>query len=204
MSRALALATKCSTSTPAVNCWASFIKVAVRIVARALKLFFSLLFALVYLFATGVHSQLPEPDWVDWESVRRGQAHWCRLLGPTFLALNAALLQGFSIARFAEVLVLAGYTASATATWNRFRNTGWAILDWFHHPLDDPESEARQALYKVRSCLVFVIGAWPPQSCPDIVTAVRMFGAQVRVLHAYGRRRAMEANLFKKELGEVG
>ena len=45
---------------------------------------------------------------MDWASVRRGQEHWKRLLGPTFVALNAALLQGFTIARFAEVLVIAG------------------------------------------------------------------------------------------------
>ena len=28
---------------------------------------------------------------------------------------------------FADVLVLAGYTKSLTATWTRFRNTGWAL-----------------------------------------------------------------------------
>jgi hypothetical protein len=56
----------------------------------------------------GSPTQRAEPEWVDWASVRRGQEHWKRLLGPTFVALNAALLQGFTIARFAEVLVIAG------------------------------------------------------------------------------------------------
>ena len=101
----------------------------------------------------GQATQLEEPDWVDWASVRRGQAHWQRLLGPTFVALNAALLQGFTIARFADVLVLAGYTKSLTATWTRFRNTGWAIMDWLQHPLDDPHSNARQSIYRVRACV---------------------------------------------------
>lgn len=95
--------------------------------------------------------QMVDPCWVDWASVRRGQAIWRGLLGPTFVALNAALLQGFTIARFAEVLVLAGYTSSLAATWNRFRNTGFAIMDWFSHPLDDPSSEARCSIYKVRA-----------------------------------------------------
>ena len=123
--------------------------------------------------AVGSPVQNPEPEWVDWDSVRRGQAHWCRLLGPTFVALNAALLQGFTIARFAEVLVIAGYTASRTATWNRFRNTGWAIMDWLHHPLDDPASDARKSIYTVRC------------------------------MHAYARRIAKDARLFSEEKGEV-
>mgnify|MGYP003887515289 CR=1 FL=1 len=117
--------------------------------------------------------QRPDPEWVNWDSIGRGQAHWMRLIGPSFVALNAALLQGFTIARFSEVLVLAGYTQSAMATWCRFRNTAWAIMDWFRHPLDDPDSDARQSIYKVRC------------------------------MHAFARQVAQESGLFRAEEGEV-
>ncbi|CAK0830350.1 unnamed protein product, partial [Prorocentrum cordatum] len=60
----------------------------------------------------GTPPQSPEPGWVDWDLVRRGQALWLENLGRAFLALTAALVQGFTIARFAEVLHHAGYAQS--------------------------------------------------------------------------------------------
>jgi hypothetical protein len=57
--------------------------------------------------------QSPEPAWVDWKLVRQGQELWLAHLGGVFTALNAALLQGFSIARFADVLCDSGYAVAA-------------------------------------------------------------------------------------------
>jgi len=94
--------------------------------------------------------QLPEPEWVDWALVRRGQELWREHLGRAFLALTAALLQGFTIARFAEVLHHAGYAQSPLTSCSRYSATAYFILDWFCHPLDDMESWARQGIYTVR------------------------------------------------------
>ena len=89
-----------------------------------------------------------------------------------FIALNGALLQGFTIARFSKVLVLSGYTSSPEETWKRFRNTGWAILDWISYPLDEPKSDARQSLYTVRC------------------------------MHAFARKQATQSGMFDKAKGE--
>ena len=43
------------------------------------------------------------------------------------------------------------YTSSPHATWSRFRATGFALIDWFEHPLDDAWSEARRAVRVVRA-----------------------------------------------------
>jgi len=37
--------------------------------------------------------QSPEPDWVDWDRVERGQKLWKDHVGTAFVALSAALLQ---------------------------------------------------------------------------------------------------------------
>lgn len=100
--------------------------------------------------AGGFSRQLPEPEWVDWTLVRRGQALWCEHLARTFSALMAALLQGFSIARFAVVLNHAGYAQTPLTSMNRYRSTSFFILDWLRHPLDDPDSLARRGIYQVR------------------------------------------------------
>jgi len=94
--------------------------------------------------------QLPEPAWVDWELVRRGQALWSEHLGRAFLALTAALLQGFTIARFAEVLQRAGYAQSPLTSCRRYAATAFFLHDWCRYPLDDAESRARRGIYTVR------------------------------------------------------
>ena len=66
------------------------------------------------------------------------------------IALNAALLQGFTIARFAEVLADSGYSSSPKASWDRYSETAYAITDWYTHDLRDPLSPARQSIYRVR------------------------------------------------------
>ena len=48
-------------------------------------------------------------------------------LGASFTALNVGLFHGFSIARFAEVLVDSGYAQSAETSWDRYSNTAWHI-----------------------------------------------------------------------------
>jgi hypothetical protein len=94
--------------------------------------------------------QLPDPPWVDWELVRRGQHLWVHHLGRAISALIGVLLQGFTIARFAEVLHAAGYAQSPLTTSMRYRSTLFFIIDWFLHPLDQPDSPARRGIYAVR------------------------------------------------------
>lgn len=94
--------------------------------------------------------QSPEPPWVDWQLVRRGQELWNQQIGRAFLALTAALLQGFTIARFADVLHHAGYAQSPWTSCKRYSSTAFYISDWFRYPLDDPGSIARQGIYTVR------------------------------------------------------
>ena len=48
--------------------------------------------------------QLPDPPWVNFDQVARGQALWITHSGANLLSLTGALLNGFSIARFAKVL----------------------------------------------------------------------------------------------------
>ncbi|CAK0830351.1 unnamed protein product, partial [Prorocentrum cordatum] len=98
----------------------------------------------------GTPPQSPEPGWVDWDLVRRGQALWLENLGRAFLALTAALVQGFTIARFAEVLHHAGYAQSPLNSNRRYAATAFFITDWFRYPLDDPESFARRGIHTVR------------------------------------------------------
>lgn len=94
--------------------------------------------------------QSSDPPWVDWEKVRRGQELWRQQIGRAFLALTAALLQGFTIARFADVLHHAGYAQSPWTSCKRYSSTAFFISDWFRYPLDDPNSIARQGIYMVR------------------------------------------------------
>lgn len=94
--------------------------------------------------------QLPEPSWVNWELVQHGQELWKQHLGRAFMGLTAALLQGFTIARFAEVLNHAGYAQSPYTSLKRYSSTAYHISDWFRYPLNDPQSIARQSIYKVR------------------------------------------------------
>ena len=48
--------------------------------------------------------QLQEPPWVDFKQVARGQALWDRHVARAFVSLSCALINGFSIARFAKVV----------------------------------------------------------------------------------------------------
>jgi hypothetical protein len=95
-------------------------------------------------------AQLPEPTWVDWDSVRRGQQHWMDLLSPSFAVLGVMLLNGFHTARFAEVLQHCGYAQDGHTALVRYRFTAFALLDWMNHPLDQSDSFARRAIYSVR------------------------------------------------------
>ena len=115
--------------------------------------------------------QDPEPDWVDWELVKRGQEIWCENMGRNFLALTVSLLSGFSIARFAEVLYANGYAQSPHTAFSRYSQTAFYILDWLKFPLNDPFSRSRKAIYTVRA------------------------------MHAFARRRSIEKNLCKDDEG---
>lgn len=97
----------------------------------------------------------PHPDWVDWESVRRGQKAFRKLIGPAYVALAGALLQGFSIGRFAEVLIHNGYAQNAMTAFERYRDTSFAIIDWMSHPIDDKDSRAQLQLQNVRAMHAF-------------------------------------------------
>ena len=63
------------------------------------------------------------PEWVDWEKIRKAQqfhrSHYYYFL----VGLTMSLLNGFTIARFSEVLVIAGYTSSLAMTYRRFQST---------------------------------------------------------------------------------
>ena len=106
------------------------------------------------------------PAWVDWAKVRRGQAVFNEHLGQFFVALSVALLQGFSIARFAEVLHANGYAQSPVTAYERYQATGFAIVDWMAHPLDEPGSLAVEQ------------------------------ARNVRAMHSFARRRAIASGLF--------
>lgn len=93
----------------------------------------------------------PHPEWVDWDSVRRGQKVFLKHIGLTYTALTFALLQGFSIARFAEVLAHNGYAQSGETAFERYRETSFAIVDWMSHPLDEENSKAQLQLQNVRA-----------------------------------------------------
>lgn len=95
--------------------------------------------------------QLNEPSWVNWNEVRKGQELWKENIASAYAALAGALLAGFSIARFADVLVMSGYTRSVNTTWERFKHTNHHVMDWFLYPLDDPKSFARCSIYHVRA-----------------------------------------------------
>ena len=116
--------------------------------------------------------QNDDPSWVDWGRVRRGQLLWQQHLGRAFIALGGALLQGFSIARFAEVLVASGYSRSPEVAFLRFKDTAHAYTDWMRYPLDDPQSRARCAIYRVRC------------------------------MHALARKMAARKRIFDREKGE--
>jgi hypothetical protein len=93
----------------------------------------------------------PDPEWVDWESVARGQQVWMNRLGQFNIGLTLALLQGFSIARFAVVLYHNGYAQSGETSYDRYRETAFAIIDWMRYSLKDPSSQARSQLQNVRA-----------------------------------------------------
>ena len=104
-----------------------------------------------------IMAQQGEPLWVDFARVKRGQALWRENLGAAYIALMAALMLGFCIARFAVVLVVSGYASSTQATWQRFRATGFAVMDWLTFDLQGPGGATQQppslalcSIYRVR------------------------------------------------------
>ena len=126
--------------------------------------------------------QSAEPPWVDWDLVQRGQQLWCQHLARAVFALQAVLLQGFSITRFAEVLHQAGYAQSPLTTAQRYRATGLIVTDWFRYSLSDPSSPARLGLYAVRCMHSF---------------------ARRRTGHVFDRRLGEGIALSQYDLGEV-
>ncbi len=95
--------------------------------------------------------QNEEPDWVDWERVRRGQKLWLYHLSRAYLSLSLALISGFCIARFAKVLYESGYAVDGETARKRYNATSYAIMDFFRFDLQDPKSRARTSLYSVRA-----------------------------------------------------
>eukprot|EP00511_Aplanochytrium_stocchinoi_P006462 CAMPEP_0204827328 /NCGR_PEP_ID=MMETSP1346-20131115/4808_1 /ASSEMBLY_ACC=CAM_ASM_000771 /TAXON_ID=215587 /ORGANISM="Aplanochytrium stocchinoi, Strain GSBS06" /LENGTH=379 /DNA_ID=CAMNT_0051955695 /DNA_START=162 /DNA_END=1299 /DNA_ORIENTATION=+ len=93
---------------------------------------------------------MPTPIWVNWEQVRRGQDLWMKNLGRAYQSLGLALLVGFSISRFAEVLYHNGYAQSAKTAFDRYNATGHAIVDWFRYDLSDRTSRGRVSIDMVR------------------------------------------------------
>lgn len=86
------------------------------------------------------------------EQIRRGQQVFQKYYSSMVMSLMTALLQGFVIGRFSEVLVLAGYSKSSLATFTRFLHTAQAVHYWMTSDLFDPSSPARVRLFHVR-CL---------------------------------------------------
>lgn len=125
-----------------------------------------------------LQEQWGEPVWVDWELVKRGQEVWLEHWGGWIVGLSVALLVGFSIGRFSEVLFHSGYAQDALTATNRYSDTAFAMLDWFSYDLSCPGSRARVSIYTVRK------------------------------MHAYARRRAKDIvlapgrKLFDKDHGE--
>jgi len=93
----------------------------------------------------------PDPEWVDWDSCARGQHVWMERLGQYSVGLTLALLQGFSIARFAVVLHASGYAQTPETSYDRYRDTAFAIIDWMKYDLQDKESQSRKAIMNVRA-----------------------------------------------------
>eukprot|EP00756_Hemistasia_phaeocysticola_P006109 Hpha_TRINITY_DN13685_c0_g1::TRINITY_DN13685_c0_g1_i2::g.122500::m.122500 len=115
----------------------------------------------------------PDPEWVDWEVVARGQKLWnTKHLSPAVLALGGALLQGFSIARFSEVLEGTGYNVNPHTTFERFQMTAFHVTDWYFYPLNDPSSRSRVSIRTVRA------------------------------MHAMARKKALERKVFDPAKGE--
>lgn len=93
----------------------------------------------------------PHPDWVDWDSVERGQECFRQHLGQSYVGLSMILLQGFSIGRFADVLVSNGYAQNAETAFERYRETSFAILDWMRYPLREFGSKGQRQIMNVRA-----------------------------------------------------
>ena len=93
----------------------------------------------------------PHPEWVDWDSVRRGQQVFQDHLGQAYFALTFTLLQGFSVARLSEVLHVSGYAQDAETAFERYRETSFAILDWVSYPLDEENSLGQIQLQNIRA-----------------------------------------------------
>jgi hypothetical protein len=101
----------------------------------------------------------PLPDWLDVASVRRGQLV-LRAHSWTFLnCYMLALLHGFCIGRFSQLLLWSGYASSEWETYARFRSTWLAIWSWGAYELFtdgqgparwDASSHSVQQLLRVR------------------------------------------------------
>ena len=93
----------------------------------------------------------PYPDWVDWTRVQRGQRAFMENISGVSLVAVAALVHGFTVARFGEVLYFNGYAQDAETALERYRETGLALMDWMAYPLDDPHSPGCVAIRNVRA-----------------------------------------------------
>lgn len=92
-----------------------------------------------------------EPEWVDWDIVERGQRLWREQAARSFTALGLSLLSGFSISRFADILYKNGYAKDGETAMQRYRATGFFVLDFYRSSLRDPQSKARTGIANVRA-----------------------------------------------------
>ena len=88
------------------------------------------------------------PVWCDRAAVKRGQKLFTENVFNFLASYLVALLHGFTIARFSEVLVLSGYTKSHWATYLRFRSTWLSIFRWGCYDTDS--EELKEAITRVR------------------------------------------------------
>ena len=95
--------------------------------------------------------ELPTWDDLDWESVRRGQKLFSDHQSYAHLGLGGILLVGFCIRRNADVLLQSGYATSPLVAYQRYMHTGFYLIDWFTTDLTDAASLGRQSLRKVRA-----------------------------------------------------
>lgn len=93
----------------------------------------------------------PHPDWVDWDSVERGQECFRQHIGQSYVGLSMILIQGFSIGRFGDVLVANGYAQNAETAFERYRETSFAILDWMRYSLREINSKGQRQIMNVRA-----------------------------------------------------
>ena len=144
--------------------------------------------------------QSPEPSWVEWDRVRQGQELWVAHLGGAFAALNAALLQGFSIARFADVLCDSGYVPVAALQHRRADVPSLQVCSFCKEQLGPlqvstvPQGPVlceidATACNPLRSDTAWHISDWYRFPLNDRSSTARQSIYQVRAMHESARRR---------------